>query len=65
MQKDICDVREIADYLNISIAEVRKLVREKKIPFFRLGNRIKFRVNTIDNWLEKLAEKEAKKSLYY
>ena len=65
MTKEICDIKEIADYLDISVAEIRKMVRAKKIPFFRLGNRLKFRKNTIDSWLEKLQENEMKKSLFY
>ena len=64
MTKEICDIKELSNYLKISIPEIRKLVREKKIPNFRLGNRIKFDLKEINKWIEKLQEKETKKSLF-
>lgn len=64
MQKNICNVKELSNYLQISIPQIRKLVREKKIPYFRVGNRIKFDQNEINKWIEKLQEKETKKSLF-
>lgn len=64
MTKEICDIKELSIYIKISIPEVRKLVREKKIPHFRVGNRIKFDIKEINKWIEKLQEKEAKNSLF-
>lgn len=64
MTKKICDIKDLSLYINTSIPEIRKLVREKKIPHFRVGNRIKFDINEIDKWLEKLQEKEVKNSLF-
>ncbi|MCL2718714.1 MAG: helix-turn-helix domain-containing protein [Lachnospiraceae bacterium] len=57
--KEICDIKKIATYLNISISEVRKLVREKRIPFFRIGNRLKFDLRKIDLWLDEKQEMES------
>ena len=65
MTKDICDIKSLSNYLKISISEVRKLVREKKIPNFRLGNKIMFDLVEINKWVEKLAEKESINSLFY
>ncbi len=65
MNKNICDIKELSQYLKISIPEIRKLVREKKIPNFRLGNRIKFDLNKIDKWLEDLEKKANTSSLFY
>ena len=65
MTKEICNLKDLSKYLKISISEIRKLVREKKIPHFRLGNRIMFDLKTINNWIEKLQEKESKTSLFY
>ena len=42
MTKEICNLKDLSNYLKISISEIRKLVREKKIPHFRIGNRIMF-----------------------
>ena len=56
--KDVCGTKEIATYLDISISEIRKLVREKRIPYFRIGNRIKFDLNKINAWLDEKEKKE-------
>lgn len=65
MTKKICDIQELSNYLTISVSEIRKLVRQNKIPHFRVGNRIKFELNSINLWVEKLEQKESKKSLFY
>lgn len=65
MTKEICDIKELSTYLKISISEIRKLVREKKIPHFRVNSAIRFDINTINKWVEKLEEKEERKSLFY
>ena len=57
MTKEICDIQDLSSYLKVSVSEVRKLVREKKIPFFRVGNRLRFDLKSINTWLEKLQEK--------
>lgn len=64
MQKNICNIKELSIYLQTSIPQIRKLVREKKIPHFRVGNRIKFDLNEINKWIEKLQEKEVEMSVF-
>ncbi len=64
MQKNVCNIKELSIYLQTSIPQIRKLVREKKIPYFRVGNRIKFDLNEINKWIEKLQEKEAEMSVF-
>lgn len=64
MQKNICNIKELSIYLQTSIPQIKKLVREKKIPHFRVGNRIKFDLNEINKWIEKLQEKEAEMSVF-
>ena len=41
MTKEICDIQELSSYLKVSVSEIRKLVRSKRIPHFRIGNRLK------------------------
>lgn len=65
MTKELCDIKELSSYLRISVSEIRKLVKQNKMPHFRVGNRIKFELNTINLWIEKLEQKESKKSLFY
>lgn len=65
MTKEICDIQDLSSYLKVSVSEIRKLVRERKVPFFRVGNRLRFDLKSINTWLEKLQEKESKTSLFY
>lgn len=65
INKEICNLKELSDYLKISISEIRKLVREKRIPNFRLGNRIMFDIKKINKWIEDLEEKESLNSLFF
>jgi len=48
---EVLTVKEVANYLNCSTSVVRKLVLNKKIPFYRVGTRILFRKIAIDNWV--------------
>lgn len=65
MTKEICDIKELSTYLKISVSEIRKLVRENKIPHFRLNTAIRFDLIKINKWIEKLEEKQEQISLYY
>lgn len=65
MIKEIYDIKKLSIYLDISISEIRKLVREKRIPYFRLGNRIKFDLKKINSWLEDKEEIESQTMLLY
>lgn len=63
MTKEICGVDELATYLNISVSGVRKLVREKRIPYFKVLSCIKFDLKEINEWLEKSEKEESKFSI--
>lgn len=65
MIKEIYDIKKLSIYLDISVSEIRKLVREKRIPYFRLGNRIKFDLKKINIWLEDKEEIESQTMLLY
>lgn len=62
-RKDICGIKEIATYLNISESGVRKLVREKRIPYFKVLSCIKFDLQSINSWLEESQKNESKFSV--
>lgn len=62
--KEIMNMKDLSNKLNISISGIRKLVRERKIPHFRIGNRIYFSVESINNWLDKIEQKENKTTLF-
>lgn len=61
---EILTLKELSINLKISISEIRKLVRERRIPHFRIGNRIYFKVESINLWIEKIEDKEKKTTLF-
>lgn len=65
MTKNICDIQDLSNYLKVSVSEIRKLVRESRIPFFRIGNRLRFDLNNVNKWLEKMEQENEQKSLFY
>ncbi|MCI8485441.1 MAG: helix-turn-helix domain-containing protein [Lachnospiraceae bacterium] len=52
MSKEICGIKEMKEYLKISDSGLRVLIRKKEIPYFRIGNRIKFDIQEINKWIE-------------
>ena len=50
--KKILNVKEIKDYLSISESTIRKLIREKKIPYFRIFSKILLDKDEIDKWID-------------
>lgn len=53
MNSCMFDIKELSSYLNISISLIRKLVRNKDIPYNRIGVKLLFDKNEIDNWLKR------------
>ena len=51
MAINMFDVKQLAEYLNVSISLIRKLVKNKDIPHVRLGVKILFSKIEIDKWL--------------
>lgn len=51
MERVIFNVKELTKYLYVSESTVRKLVREKKIPHFRIISKILFDKEQVDNWI--------------
>lgn len=51
----ILNVREAAKYLRISESIVRRLVREERIPFFKIERRYLFSRTVVDNWVKELS----------
>lgn len=53
MNNVMFDIRDLSQYLNVSISLIRKLIRGKKIPYNRIGTKLLFSKNEIDKWLIK------------
>lgn len=62
--KENYDIKELASYLNISISQIRKLVRQRDIPYFRIGKKLLFNIKKINLWVENLEKKEEKKFVF-
>ncbi|TJZ40065.1 helix-turn-helix domain-containing protein [Priestia megaterium] len=60
MNKLTITVKEAAEYIGVSKDLIYSLVREKRIPHIRVGQRILFRKQTIDQWF---SIQEAKKNI--
>ncbi len=52
MSKEIMDLKEVAKYLSFSQKKLYNLVKEKKIPFARIGGQYRFVKDDIDAWLK-------------
>ena len=47
------DIKRTGKYLDVSTAFLRKAVREKRVPFVRIGSKaLRFRKEDLDRWLE-------------
>ncbi|MFD1851402.1 helix-turn-helix domain-containing protein [Oceanobacillus bengalensis] len=51
MERYTMTVKEVADYIGLHTDTIYDLVRENKIPHFRIGRKILFTKETIDNWV--------------
>lgn len=50
--KEILDINEVAVYLHSSTQTIRKLIREKIIPSFRVGRRIYIKKDSLEVWIK-------------
>ena len=56
--KKVLDSTEAAKYLGISYWLIRKLVREKKIPYFKIGSKSLFTKEILDEYINDSLEKQ-------
>ena len=47
------NVKEMMKYLQMSEPSLRRLVGQRKIPFYKISGKILFRKSDIEEWLEK------------
>ena len=48
---EVMTVYEVASFLHCSVSNIRNMVKDNQIPFFRLGYRLYFNKNSIIEWL--------------
>jgi excisionase family DNA binding protein len=49
-ESDLMTVRELAQYLRCHPSSIYKLLKESKIPAFKVGNDWRFKREAIDEW---------------
>jgi len=59
---EIMDVKEASGFLKISEAKLRRLVNEKRVPYFRIDGRILFSRSSVESWVESLIVQPTGKS---
>ena len=63
-EKRVLDSVEAAQYLGISYWLIRKLVREKKIPYYKIESKTLFTKETLDKYIQDSLEEPKKKVKY-
>jgi excisionase family DNA binding protein len=53
MQENLLRIDQVAEYLKVDKFTVYRLVSQKKIPAFKVGNQWRFKKKMIDAWLLK------------
>ena len=61
VERTTLTMKETAEYLGISYWLVNQLVRRKQIPCARVGGRVLFRVQALDEYLKEKDENRLKK----
>ncbi len=56
MQRRTMTVKEVAVFLGVSVDVVYEQVRKGNIPYFRVGRRILFRIETLEIWMSDAEE---------
>ena len=61
VERTTLTMRETAEYLGISYWLVNQLVRRKQIPCARVGRRVLFRVQALDEYLKNKEQESLKR----
>ncbi|MEW5804598.1 MAG: helix-turn-helix domain-containing protein, partial [bacterium] len=56
MEKKYLTTKQVAEFLTLSIGTVKGLIKEDKIPYYRIGKRIVFDQEEIIKWVESQRE---------
>jgi excisionase family DNA binding protein len=53
MPEQLLTLEEVAEYLNVDKFTVYRLLADKELPAFKVGNQWRFKRKMIENWLKK------------
>jgi excisionase family DNA binding protein len=48
----LLDIDELSELINVKKSSIFDLVYRKKIPYVKVGNRLRFRIDLIEAWLQ-------------
>src|SRR5215207_5350054 len=51
----LVDIETIADHLGVSVRHIRRLVAERRIPFVKWGNLLRFDPDIVAEWIDRRA----------
>lgn len=54
-------LKKLLGFYGCSESSIRKLIRNKEIPFFRIGVKINFTKDSLEEWIEKQQELNSRK----
>lgn len=49
---ELLTTEELAEYLNVKVSYIYQLTHVKRIPFIKMGAKLRFRRDDIDKWLK-------------
>ncbi|HEY2917755.1 MAG TPA: helix-turn-helix domain-containing protein [Candidatus Binatia bacterium] len=55
MPEPLLTLEQVAEYLNVDKFTVYRLLADKELPAFKVGNQWRFKRKMIENWLKKNA----------
>jgi excisionase family DNA binding protein len=53
MQEDLLTTEQVARYLSVDKFTIYRLVAQKRLPAFRVGNQWRFKKDMIEGWLKR------------
>jgi excisionase family DNA binding protein len=53
MQENLLTTEQVAQYLKVDKFTIYRLVTQKKIPAFKVGNQWRYKKTLVDDWLRK------------
>lgn len=48
----LVDIHAVAGHLGVSVRHIRRLIDERRIPFVKVGNLVRFDVDVIAGWVD-------------
>jgi excisionase family DNA binding protein len=55
MPEQLLTLEQVAEYLNVDKFTVYRLLADRELPAFKVGNQWRFKRKMIENWLKKNA----------